>query len=67
MLSGFNILGELMPSFAGAPGRQVRLEDVLDLLERASDSFRVHEEDVDGHDKAEDAKDDVCAAGQYGV
>ena len=42
------------------PGWDFRLEDDFDLLERLALGLGIHEEDVEGHDKAEDAEDDIC-------
>ena len=49
------------------------LEDLLDLLERAADGLRVHEEDVDARGGVEGREDevrlvrDVLEAGRHGV
>ena len=44
---------------AALPGCDIVVENEVDFLEGAARGFRVGEEDVDGHDEAEDAEDDV--------
>lgn len=41
------------------PGGDVRVEDGVDLLEGLAGGLGVGEEDVEDHDEAEDAEDDV--------
>lgn len=58
-LYGLDVLCELALSLTCPPSRQVAFEDVVDFLEGASGGFGVHEEDVDRHCRAQDAKNDV--------
>lgn len=48
------------------PSRNVVSKDEINLLERLSLGLRIHEEDVEGHGKAEDTEDDVSLPSNVG-
>lgn len=56
---GVNSLAEAALDLAAFPRGDVGVEEDVDLLECLSMGLREHEEDVDGHGKAENAEDDV--------
>lgn len=58
-LDSLDVLGEVSRAGAGLPGRDTRLEDLVNLLQRLTRSLGERKENVNGHHDSEDAKDDV--------
>lgn len=56
-----NLLLEFIPNLPRPPRLHSRIEDHINLLQRPSRGFGVHEEDMEAHHAAEYPKDDVCS------
>lgn len=55
----FDLFTKEILHLVGPPWSHIRVEYMIDLLERPAGSFGVHEEHVASHHRAEDAEDDV--------
>lgn len=56
-----HILGKLIMNLIRAPGHSRRIKHRINLLKRSPRCLGVRQEDMDGHDGAEDGEDDVGA------
>lgn len=68
-LASLNIRNSLLKSvfdLIGSPSRDVAVEDEVDLFKSPASRLRIHEEDVDSHDRAKDAENYIRPPGYVG-